>query len=97
MVRTLGSKYFSFVLFLTAAYGGALLSLELSPAPTAEQTPPPSDIRPAQDTFRAEVPVFEKPELAVLTSSALAISQADGAIDTTSLYTGQNKMGDMVT
>lgn len=97
MVRTRGSKYFSFVLFLTAAYGGALLSLELSPASTAEQAPPPSNIRPAQDTFRAEMSVFEKPELAILTSLALAISQADGSIDTTSLHTGQNKMGDTVT
>ena len=97
MVRTLGSEYFSFVLFLTAAYGGALLSLELSPASTAEQTPPPSDIRPAQDTFRAEVPVFEKPELTILTSPALATSHTGGPIDTTSLYAEQNKMGDTVT
>ena len=97
MVLTLGSKYFSFVLFLTVAYGGALLSLELSPAPTAEQTPPPSNIRPAQGTFRAEVPVLKKSELAILTSPALAISQAAGSIDTTSLYTERNKMGDTIT
>ena len=96
MVRTLGSKYFFFVLFLTAAYGGALLSLELSPAPTAKQTPTPSDIRPAQDTFRAEVPVLEKPDLAVLTSPALANFHAYGSIDTTSRTTGQTKMGDTV-
>ena len=97
MVRTLGSKYFSFVLFLTVAYGGALLSLELSPAPTAEQTPPPSNIRPAQGTFRAEVPVLKKSELAILTSPALATSHTGGPIDTTSLYAEQNKMGDTVT